>query len=62
MLDFLFACGQLVCFAGLLYGAYLVIRHGETFESLQKPKSGPAAESAAAAGYPYWRDYMRYYL
>lgn len=48
-----------MCLAALLYGAYLVIRHGDTFGSLQKPKPRQAAE---ADGYLYWRDDMRYFL
>jgi hypothetical protein len=33
MLDFLFTCGQVLCLAGYLYGAYLVIKHSDAFKS-----------------------------
>ena len=33
MLDFLFVSGQVLCSMGCLYGAYLVIRHHDTFRA-----------------------------
>ena len=53
MLDFLFTCGQVLCLAGYLYGAYLVIKHSDAFKSNEgrererfapKPDSHPQAE------------------
>ena len=51
MLDFLFTCGQVLCLAGYLYGAYLVIKHSDAFKSNERkeregvaPRPGPDAE------------------
>jgi len=51
MLDFLFTGGQVLCLAGYLYGAYLVIKHGDAFKSNEgrererfAPKPDPDAE------------------
>ena len=33
MLDFLFTWGQVLCLAGYVYGAYLVITHNDAFKS-----------------------------
>ena len=33
MLDFLFTWGQVLCLAGYVYGAYLVITHSDAFKS-----------------------------
>ena len=33
MLDFLFTGGQVLCLAGCVYGAYLVMTHGDAFIS-----------------------------
>lgn len=62
MLDFLFAFGQVVCLAAYLYGGYLVIRHGETFRTLEKYmdrrfSSRPDADQNAA-----WERYLTHNL
>lgn len=33
MLDFLFTWGEVLCLAGYVYGAYLVITHSDAFSS-----------------------------
>jgi len=44
MLDVLFTCGQVLCLTAGLYGAYLVIKHNDTFRAgvraLRKTRGG----------------------
>jgi len=46
MIDFLFAAGQFLCFAGLLYGLVLTIVHRDCTDSLRRahdPVTGRAS-------------------
>ena len=38
MLDLLFTWGQVLCLAGYVYGAYLVITHSDAFKSNEGKK------------------------
>ena len=46
MIDFLFAVGQFLCFAGLLYGLDLTIVHRDCTDSL-RPAHDPVARHAS---------------
>src|SRR5712691_8640065 len=50
MLDFLFVSGQVLCLMGCLYGAYLVIRHHDTFRARVRVlrKIRPASRDSVA--------------
>ena len=44
MIDFLFAAGQLLCLAGLLYGLFLTIVHRDCTDSLRATQDRDIAQ------------------
>ena len=58
MLDFLFTWGQVLCLAGYVYGAYLVITHSDAFSS----KDGKEAERSRWRRNPDEERLLRRYL
>jgi len=59
MLDFLFGCGQVLCLAGYLYGAYLVITNSDAFKSVEGKKREDSAPRSDPKEEVVWRKYLR---
>lgn len=61
MLDFLFVSGQVLCLSGCLYGAYLCIRHSDTFKSPEGQKHQRVARDPEADELLRRITYLGYY-
>lgn len=59
MLDFLFTWGQVLCLAGYVYGAYLVITHSDAFRSNEVKKGERFAWRRDADEERLLRRYLR---
>ena len=59
MVDFLFGCVQVLCLAGYLYGAYLVITHSDTFKSDERKKREDFAPRSDPNDRLLWRRNLR---
>lgn len=59
MIDFLFICGQILCLAGYLYGAYLVITHSDAFKPNDEKKREDFAPQSDPKEDLVWRKYLR---
>lgn len=58
MVEILFASGQLVCTAGLLYGAWLAITHTQWTEARRLPARERAARALDPKEMEVWRNYL----